>query len=401
VYVEEQYDDNIFLTERGEQDDFITTISPGVNLSYQQPTGEITLDYEFRRSFFNDFSEFDYSSHYGKAEARMDFDTWLGTRIRETFIRSEDPLERPGLAEFETPDVRIGRREPFTRNIVEPEVTFRFGENRSIRLGYRNQILRNDADDIADQDENAGNAFLTFAFNIRHVLEIFYEHIDQEYDEPFPSSEDRDHDGDEIVGKYTYNVDLKTSAYLEYRYNQRDFEMETTRFFDYKIHNPSLGFTRQLYENVMFSATGGYVIRDAEGQKDEEAFSGRLDFSALYPRLTLSLYAETGVDEDYLSAESRGFNEFWRVGFTSRYQFLERLWAETFFHIIEEEFPDSDRRDTLWSARGSLEYQPLRWLFLSFDYEHNERDSNIPRESFENNRYFGRLTVQYDITEFF
>jgi uncharacterized protein (PEP-CTERM system associated) len=38
IYVEGEYNDNIFLTERNEQDDFVTTISPGVNLQYETPS---------------------------------------------------------------------------------------------------------------------------------------------------------------------------------------------------------------------------------------------------------------------------------------------------------------------------------------------------------------------------
>lgn len=401
VYVEEQYDDNIFLTERDEQDDFITTISPGVNLNYLAPTGEIILDYEFRRSFYSDFSDLDFSSHRGRAEARKDFASWFGAGIREIFIRGEDPIELTGLTEFERPSVRTGRRNRYTRNIVEPEATFRFGENRSIRFGYRNNILRNKADDIADLDENAINALLTFRFNIRNGFEVFYERITREYDETVPPTADRDHDGDEIRGRYTYYFDPKTSVFLEYRYLRRDFDRESARFVDYEVHNPNLGFTRDLYENVTLSASGGYTVRDADGRKDEEAFFGRGNFSAVYKRLTLSLYGETGADEDFLSAESLGFNEFWRAGFTARYQLLETLWVEGFFFIQRERFVDLDRRDSLWSTRGSLGYQVLRWLSLSFDYEHNERDSNIALESYEDNRYFGRLTVQYDIAEHF
>jgi len=193
-------------------------------------------------------------------------------------------------------------------------VTFRFGENRSIRLGYRNNILRNEADDIADVDQNAGNAQLTFRFNIRNALEVFYEHVDRKYDRTVPPTPDRDHDGDEIRGRYTYYFNPKTSAFLEYTYYQRDFDTGT----DYEVHIPSLGLTRDLYENLTLSASAGYAVRDAEGRKDDGTFSGRGDLSgdlSPYKRLSLSLYGATGFTEDFTSAENRGFNEFWRAGF--------------------------------------------------------------------------------------
>jgi predicted porin len=402
MYVEEQYDDNIFLTERNEQDDVIITVSPGVNLNYQAPTGEIDLDYEFRRSFHSDFSDLDFSGHYGRAEARKDLASWVGVGIREIFIRSEDPIELTGVTEFEKPSIRQGRRDRYTRNVVEPQATFRFGENRSIRIGYRNMILRNDRDDIADQDENAGNALLTFRFNIRNGIEIFYEHINMEYDDTIPPTADEDFDRDEIRGKYTYYFDPRTSAFLEYVYLHRDFDRESARFFDYEVHVPSLGLSRDLYENVNLTAGGGYAFRNADRPgNDEDAFFGRVDLAVAYKRLLLNLYGETGVGEDFYTAESLGFNEFWRVGLHASYQLLETLKVAAFFYIQEEDFSDRDREDTTWSARGTLDYQLLRWLLFGFEYEHNERDSNVPFQSYDNNRYLGRLTVQYDITEFF
>jgi len=401
VYVEEEYDDNIFLTETNEQDDFIYTISPGVNLSYLTPTGEIELDYEFRRNLYSDFSELDYSAHRARAVARKDFTSWFSGGISELFIRDEDPIELTGIEEFESPSIRQGKRDRYTRNIVEPEVVFRFGENRSIQVGYRNMILRNDREDEADQDENAGNVLLTYFFNIRNGIEIFYEHIDKKYDVTIPPTDDRDFDGDTIRGQYIHNFDPKTSVFVEYEYRYRDFDRELPSWPDYEIYTPSLGFSRDLYENVNLSASAGYTLRDAEGRKDEEEFFGRGTFSAEYKRLLLSLYGETGTDEDYFSAKSLGFKTFWRTGLNSRVQLLERLWVEGFFYIQEEEFVDRKREDKLWSVRGRLNYQILKWLFVSFLYGHSERDSNVPLESYEDNRYFGRLNIQYDITEFF
>jgi hypothetical protein len=284
---------------------------------------------------------------------------------------------------------------------VEPDATFRFGENRSIRLGYRNQILRNEEEDTADLDENAGNALLTFRFNIHNGIEVFYEHVNLEYGTTVPPEPDRDHDGDEIRGRYTYFFDPKTSAFLEYRYYHRNFERESRRFVDYEVHDPRIGFSRDLYENVSLTASAGYAMSDAETREKEETFSGRGDFIAQYKRLTVDVYGEAGFDEDFLSAEALGFFEFSRAGFNGSYQLLERLWIEGFFFFERDKFVDVRRKDKIWNARGRIRYQLLRWLLLSFNYTYNERDSNIPFESFRDNRYLGRITVQYDIAEHF
>ena len=399
LYLEEQYDDNIFLTEMNEQDDFITTISPGIDLKYQTPTTMLDLDYELRRSLYNDFSELDFTGHRARAEARKDFSPRFSAGISEFFIRSEDPIELTGIAVFERPSIRAGDRNRYTRNVVEPEMTYRFAENSAIRLRYRNIALRNKAEDVADQDQDAVNALLTYRLNIHTGLEFFYEYIDQTYDPTIPPEPPRNFEGNELRGRYTYYFNPRTSAFVEYRLYDRDFERQAADFVDYKVHDPRAGFSHELYESVSVSASAGYALRDSSAGDDEGALSGRLDLTGRYKRLTGDVYGEIGFADDFLSAENLGFNEFWRVGFNGTYQLAQRLWADGFFYFQREKFIDLNRRDELRSVQGTLNYQILEWLFASLEYRHSERDSNIPFESYTDNRYFGRITVRYNLTE--
>ena len=401
LYVEEQYDDNLFLTETDAQDDFITTISPGIDLKYETPTGMIDLDYELRRSLYSDFSELDFTGHRGWLDARKDFGPRFSAGITELFIKSQDPIGLTGIRTFERPSITEAERRPYTRNILQPDLTFRFYENRSIRVGYRNHILRNDADNIADQDENAINALLSFGINVHNEFELFYENLRQDYGATIPLQLPRDFDGDQIRGTYTYHFNPRTAAFFVYRYYQKDMDQETPYFFDYKVHDPRLGFSRDIYENVSLSATAGYAFREADGLKDEETFSGELNFSAQYKRLSTEIYGATGFQDDFRSAESLGFNEFWRVGLNASYQFLQRLWGNAYFYVEEDDFTDIGRTDKYWDARGILRYQLVKWLFVSFDYEHFKRDSTTPFQSYTDNRFFGRITFQYDIAEHF
>ncbi len=401
LYVQEEYDDNLFLTETNEQDDLITTISPGINLAYETPNENISLDYEFQRVLYDDFSELDYSGHRGRLAAFRDFGPRFSAGIRDFLIISEDPIELTGITEFERPSIRAGERNRYTRNIVEPEVTFRFNENRSIRVGYRNHLLRNDADNVADIDENTGNALLTYQFNIHHGIEASYEHAIVDYGSTVPPQPPRDFDGDRVQGRYTYHFNPRTSAFVEFQYYQLDYEDETPGFFDYKVYDSRLGFSRDLYENVSVRASGGYGLRDPDEGDNQETFAGRFDFLTEYKRLNVTVYGETGFGLDFMTAESLGFNEFWRVGIDGRYQLLQRLWVNGFFFFLREDFDDITRTDKNWNVRGGLNYQLLRWLFLSFDYEFNKRDSTASFEDYTDNRYFGRLTAQYDIAERF
>jgi predicted porin len=399
IFVEQQYDDNLFLTETNKQDDYATVIGPGLSFGYESPTALVNLDYQYRRFFYYDFTKLDYDDHRGTLEARKDFTPWFSAGIKERLIRSEDPIDLTGSQNFERPSIRAGQRNRYIRNIVEPEATFRFGEKTSLKLGYLNRILRNNSEDIADQDENAGNALLTYRLNIHNELQLYYQHIDQNYDQTNPPQANRDFKADVTRDRYTYYFSPRTSVFAEYGYVNKDLEQESPGFFDYQVHNPKLGFSRSLYENVNVTLTGGYAVRKTHETNDEDLFTGRLDFAAQYKHLNATVYGERGFFDDYTSAESLGFYKFWRTGLDARYQLLERLTAAAYCYYEKDEYVDQDRTEEYTTLHGRLNYQVLKWTYLSLDYTFNKRHSDIPFDSYQDNRVFFQIRFEYDVAE--
>jgi hypothetical protein len=401
LYVEQQYDDNVFVTEDDKEDDFATIIAPGITMRYETPTRRIDLDYQYRRLYYYEFTDLDYDDHRGRLVAGIDFGPRLSVGVRDVLIRSEDPIEFTGTSQFERPSIRIGQRNKYIRNVVEPEATVRFGERNSLRLGYRNEILRNEADDVADQDTNAYNALLTFRPNTHNGLEFYSDYIDQSYGSTDPPEPPRDYHGNEIRGRYTYYFNPITSAHFQYRYYLRDFNDPAGGFPHYEVHNPSIGISRELLESLSLKASAGYDYRDVRDKSNENVFSGQLGLSGQHKELEFQLDGSTGFGEDLDSAESLGFYQFWAAGADFTYQLLQRLSLSASGYFEKDDYKDIERVDKYYTARGNLTYQPLKWLFLSILYEYNERDSSAEFESFTDNRYFFRITVQYDVAEQF
>ncbi|MEW6442919.1 MAG: outer membrane beta-barrel protein [bacterium] len=397
LYAEGQYDDNLFLSDDDMTDDFITTVSPGIDLAHQSPTDEVVLDYQYTRSFFQDSPELDYSGHLGHLEARKDFGR-LRLALSEAFVRSENPVELTGLVTFERPSIRRGERFRYTRNIVRPELRFRFGEGRSITLRYRNNLLRNDAEDVADQDGNAYGAALSFQINAPNQVEVVYDRFDRNYGGTTPPIASRSHDEDVALFRYTHSLNPRTALLAEYRYDRVAFDRESEGFPDYTVHDPRLGFSHRFTETTFLIVTAGYALRN-ETRNEGESPSGRADLSGSYKRLEVEAYGEGGFDADFVGAELLGFYEFWRAGLHPALQVLEKLWAEGYFYIERDDFEDIDRRDTILSGRASLTCQVLPWLFVSLDYQRIERSSNIDTQEFEDNRYLARITAQKDLFE--
>ncbi len=54
LMVEEEYNDNIFLSDGNEVDDWITTVAPGISLNYTNRSVEASLDYSLNYQFYQE-----------------------------------------------------------------------------------------------------------------------------------------------------------------------------------------------------------------------------------------------------------------------------------------------------------------------------------------------------------
>jgi hypothetical protein len=232
-------------------------------------------------------------------------------------------------------------------------------------------------------------------------VQLYYEHIDMNYDQTDPPQPPQDFKADVARGRYTYYFSPRTSVFAEYRYVNKDLDEESADFFDYEIQNPRVGFSLDLYENLNLTVSGGYALRKADDTDDDEIFTGRLYSSGEYKSLNVTVYGERGFFDDYTSADSDGFYKFWRTGLDARYQILERLWFDASLFFEKDKFVDRDRTDKFYNARARLNYRILKRAYLSLDYQYNERDSNIPFDDYQRNRVFFRITFEHDIAERF
>ena len=106
--VQEEYNDNIYLTSTDRKSDFITTIYPGIRFSTlparvttpgqilqapEDPAG-LDLDYRLGLVFYARENQNDYVSHAGTLNTWYTHGQRLTLRLRDYFIRSEEPRER-------------------------------------------------------------------------------------------------------------------------------------------------------------------------------------------------------------------------------------------------------------------------------------------------------------------
>ena len=398
--VQEEYNDNIYLTRDNKKDDFITTISPGIRFSTsparvttpgqiltapQQPAG-LDLDYRLGLVYYAREKENDYVSHEGNLNAWYTFERKLTLRLRDYFIRSEEPREREYIEGALPEQYILGtqrQRYIYWRNVLEPSLEYRFGPDDRFSVTYRNNYYETKDPAAEDSRENYISPRVTYWFTIRHgiLLEYGFTHGDFELSPDFV--------GHNIRGRYTYRFNPRTSIFGEYVYVRRDFDSPG---IDYEVNNPSIGLEHAFSPTFSGRVQVGYFWQKPErGSSTEGAF---FDVAGTYreQKTTFSLSLQGGYREDFFTAENLGFTKYYRAIATLTHNLDPRFLLGASGAIERAEYL-TDRKDWLYSIRGFANYQILRWLSLSFEATHRANDSNIDIEEYSENRILLRLSA--------
>lgn len=400
ITVQAEYNDNIYLTRDNKKDDFITTISPGIRFSTSPARittpGQITetpprpagldLDYRLGLVYYSREKENDYVSHEGTLNTWYTFERRLTIRLRDYFIRSEEPREREYIEGALPEQYILGtvrQRYIYLRNVLEPSLEYRFGPEDRISLNYRNNYYETKDPAGEDSRENFIGSRITYWFTVRHgfLLEYGFTHGDFERSPDFT--------GHNIRGRYTYRFNPRTSIFGEYVLLRRDFDSPG---IDYEINNPSIGIEHAFSPTLSGRAQVGYFWQKPERGSSTDGFFFDIGATQRMPKTIFILSLRGGYREDFFTAENLGFVKYYRV-LASLTHNLEPRFSLGASGALERAEYLTDRKDWLYSIWGFANYQILRWLSLSFEVAHRANDSNVDIEEYKENRILLRLSA--------
>ncbi len=398
--VQEEYSDNINLTATNKKDDFITTISPGLRYSTSPATTEtpgliqeaparpsgFDLGYRLGLVYYAKNEENDYVSHEGQLNTWYSFGRHVSVRLRDSFIRSEEPREQSYSPGASTGDFLLGTqrvRAVYLRNVLEPSARYQFGRENYLELNYRNNVYQNQSPNSENSQENFVNPRLDYWFNIRNGITLEYGLTLDEF-QTLP-----DMVGHLGRGRYTYRFNPRTSIFGEYTLLQRNFESPG---IDYQVNTPSIGILHAFSRTLTGTLQAGYFWERSESGS---AFSGptfNLALTQTAEKTTYNLSFQGGYREDYITAQNFGFVKDYRGIINVNHRLAARFNVGLGGSLERAEF-SSGQKDWIWEARGSASYQILRWLNISLDAFHREDNSSINDLDYKENRGIIRLTA--------
>jgi hypothetical protein len=400
--VSEQYTDNVFLTSTNKVDDFLTVVSPGIRFSTvdsANPQSGLDLNYILGLNFYAKNSDLNYISHTGEMNAWYTYNRRLFLRIREYFIRSENPLERSYLAGSlpnEFLPVNQQGRFIYTRNVVEPSIGYQLGREDRIDLFYRNTIYNNENPQIQDSQENHIRPRLSYWFDIRNGIEVEGAVTRGTFSGPqtqtFGNADDFWSYRPRV--RYIYRFNPRTSIFGEALYEHFDVQSPGV---NYDIYNPSVGMTHAFSPTLSVRGQFGYFWEKPQTGSMQNGFTYDAGITQASRYTTYVFAFRGGYTNTFFTSQNFGFTKFHEVMGIITHRLAQRISVGANASVSRVEYVNAapDHTDWIWRVGGRASYTPLRWLSLSLDAYHAQNDSELASTNYSENRVFFSITAFY------
>jgi len=390
ISVEEEYNDNINLTGKNEEDDFITTVKPGLKYSNTDPVSGIDLDYTLGFVFYDSDSKKNYVSHNGSLNAKYLTKEHFNFYLKDNFIRSDDPREREYFTQTEENKYVLStkmEREVYWRNVVSPTAEYQFGPENRVGVNYRNNIYRTESTTGEDSREDYVNPYFAWSFDQKNGIYLEYGYTTGDFEQRSP-----DFTGHRANARYTHRFDPKASVFGEYTFSRRDFDPDQS--VDYDIHEPSVGISYAFSPTLNGSVQAGYFLKEPETGSRKDGVSYKANIANRDVKTYYVFSLQGGYNEDFFTSENLGFTRYHRLTGSVTHSLDMRTSIGLYGNGERADF-DSDRRDWIWGVGATASYNPLKWLMFSLDVSHKERDSDEDTNDYAENRGVLRITATY------
>ena len=390
ISLKEEYSDNLNLTSTNKKEDFFTTVQPGIKFSNMDKQAGVDLDYSLGAVFYGKNNNLDYISHNASLNAKYLTSQHINFYLKESFIRSDNPQER----EYFTTDAdnkyvlaTKTDRTVYWRNVVAPTLEYQFGPENRVGVNYRNNIYRTDSASGQNSREDYINPFFSYWFDKQNGIYLEYGLTYGDFEK------NPDLTGHRANARYTNRFSAKSSAFAEYTYSKRTYAEPSTA--DYDIHEPTVGMTFAFSPTLTASAQAGYFWTKPKTGDGKDGFSYKGELANIDPRTTYRLSLQGGYTEDFFTAENLGFNRYHRLTGSLNHQLDKRMSIGCFGNLERAEFGSPEHRDTVWGIGGTASYMPLKWLTLSLEVSHRDRQSDVALYEYTENRGMLKITATY------
>lgn len=379
--VEEEYTDNLFLDSSNEQEDFITTIEPGISLLYKSRSVDISADYSLRYLSYQDNSDrnIDDFEDVQRADASAVF--FAG---RPFTLTISETITREALDESDVnaEDNDLVNRTTVYHLLVNPEYSLEITPSFSLVFGYSYDRVDYVADEGNDSEEHTGRISAVKELSSNTSVSLNYAYTVHQ------SDTDDDFDQQDYSVGISQQVGPRLNLAADVGYSMVEFDDGRDSEDANWMLSGTYGLSEALSLNVEFgqtfstSATAGLT-------KSRSAVMG-----LAYVKNDLTANAELYWDQsDYLysSREDEAIGTRMDINIPLTVAFSTTLDAE----YENASFDDTTDEDVdRYSIGSSLDFE-YRRFFASLGYRYRLNDSNVEDNDYTNNIINLSATVRF------
>ena len=319
--LEEKYSDNINLSASNEEEDWITTVEPGISLLYNGRSIDATVDYSLSYKFYKNNSENNQDEFKDIQRAAASALFFSG---RPFTLRISENISRETLDE----------RDAFSdeNDLVNKTTVY----NLQVSPQYRLQLMP------------------TFS------LVLGYDYNRTDY------VDSRGNDSEDHSGRVSLIKQLSSNTEISVNYTYKVYQSDDDEEEEHDEHSYTLGLNQQLGSRTSLAVEGGYseIEYDSGMQTDSTTLLVDLSYHLTAP-LTLILH----YSQDYSVSATNGLTEKREANFIVAYVKNSRV-AHCEVYWRNSDYVRLHREDDTYGARFDLSNPLAKNLTANFDAEY-------------------------------
>lgn len=374
VSVKEEYDDNINLTPTDEEEDWVTTLSPGFSLTYDGRSLAATVDYSLEYILYKNNSDDnqDKFSDIQRADANLLFFGGRPFTLTLSEVISREAIDERQV--YSADNQRINKTTVYDTGI-SPQYRWQMTPTLALVLGYDYQ--RTDYTDSAGDDGQDHSGRLALVKQLSAALKTSANYS---YSRHLAELDEDEYDEENITLAFGYTPNARLSLNLEgglarvkYDLSGEDTD-ETTWSFD-------LGYRLTEVFNLTAAYSQGFVTSIANGLTRSREASAGLTWNRELFTLTTELYWD---QSDYLAEDREDMAYGWRGSLS--HQFSRSLSGSLDGEYEYAEFDDPGPNEEVHHYElGASLAMKIRRIMTTLAYRYRDHGSNRDENDYTNN----------------
>ena len=341
VSVQETYNDNVFAVANDTVHDWITTITPGIQLSLPYGKHFFSVDYKAVFNKYSNYSSEDTTDHYANAMADLKIGSQFGLKLSDAYTNGHEPRASS----------TSGQIEKFEKNAAAIAATYQLANRSKVQVDYTRASWNFMVSDYRDRQEDLVSTYLYYRFLPR------------------------------------------TSAFIEYDFRNYTYDQKVNGL-DSKVNIALLGLTWEMSAITKGTIKAGYLDKrfDAAGKDGIQSWTAAVDVShAFSDYSSIKLVGMRDVNE----SSALGARYYITTGASAQYthKLSAKISGVARISYGIDDYSNAigtdtvARKDKTIFGGVGLKYQMKNWLEFALDYDHVNRDSNIAGHDLVQNTY--------------